>query len=111
MAKHAAEDRYAIGYTGIAYVDAPVKMLALAEAAGAPAVPVTYENVANATYPLARLIYFNTQKAPDKPLSPALAEFLRFVLSREGQQIVRDQAVYLPLRSSQVEHARKLVGP
>lgn len=111
MAKHAAEDRYAIGYTGIAYVDAPVKMLALGEDAAGPFLAPSYENVARASYPLSRLIYFNVNKAPGKPLDPALAEFLRFVLSREGQQIVRDQAVYLPLRAGQTEQARALLEP
>jgi len=111
MAKHAVEDRYAIGYTGIAYVDAPVKMLALGENESSPFVAPSYENVARATYPLSRLIFFNVNKAPGKTLDPALTEFLRFVLSREGQQIVREQALYLPLRANQVEKARALLEP
>jgi len=109
MAKHAAEDRYAIGYTGVAYVDAPVKMLAIGENDAGPFYSPTYENVARATYPLSRLIYFNVNKAPGKPLNPILAEFLRFVLSREGQQLVRDQALYMPLRAGQVASARALI--
>lgn len=109
MAKHAVEDRYAIGYTGVAYVDAPVKMLALGESDAGPFVAPSYENVARATYPLSRLIYFNFNKAPGKAVDPALAEFLKFVLSREGQQIVRDQALYLPLRAGQAESARALI--
>ena len=111
MAKHGVEDRYAIGYTGVAYVDAPVKMLALGENESGPFVAPSYENVARATYPLSRLIFFNVNKAPGKALDPALAEFLRFVLSREGQQIVRDQALYLPLRANQVASARALLEP
>jgi phosphate transport system substrate-binding protein len=111
MAKYAVEDRYAIGYTGIAYVDAPVKMLALGEDDAGPFVTPSYENVARASYPLSRLIYFNVNKAPGKPLDPALAEFLRFVLSREGQQVVREQALYLPLRANQAERARALLAP
>ncbi|MFT3790839.1 MAG: substrate-binding domain-containing protein [Rudaea sp.] len=109
MAKHAAEDRYAIGYTGVAYLDAPVKMLAIGENDAGPFYSPTYENVARATYPLSRLIFFNFNKAPDKPIDPALAEFLKFVLSKEGQQIVRDQALYMPLRAGQVAAARALI--
>ncbi|WP_347259958.1 substrate-binding domain-containing protein [Rudaea sp.] len=111
MARHALEDRYAIGYTGVAYVDAPVKMLALGENESGPFLAPSYENVARATYPLSRLIFFNVNKAPGKALDPALTEFLRFVLSREGQQVVREQALYLPLRANQVEHARALLEP
>ena len=57
----------------------------------------TYENVAAARYPLGRAVYASANKAPDRPLATAIEEFLRFVLSRDGQQIVRDQAIFLPL--------------
>jgi phosphate transport system substrate-binding protein len=108
VARHAEQDRYAIGYSGSAYVDAAVKILALSEHSRAPYYPPSYENVARAAYPLSRLIYLNVNRAPGRPLNPVLAEFLRFVLSREGQQIVRDQAIYLPLRASQAVAARAL---
>ena len=71
--------------------------------------PTTYEGVAAATYPLSRLVFFNTNKAPGKPFDPALDEFLRFILSREGQQIVLDHARYLPLRGFQAQDSRALL--
>ena len=110
MAKHMAEDRYGVGYTGVAYFDAPVKVIALSEGKGKPFEPATYEAVALASYPLSRLTYFNTNKAPGKPLNPVLDEFLRFVLSREGQQVVREHAIYLPLRAGQAQGGRALLG-
>ena len=109
MAKRVADDRYAIGYTGIAYLDQAVKVIPVSEGAGKPFQAPTYEGVAAATYPLSRLVFFNTNKAPGKPLNPALDEFLRFVLSREGQQIVLDHARYIPLRGQQVQDARALL--
>ncbi len=109
MAKLVAADRYGIGYSGMAYIDAGVRLLPVAANAGdAPQAP-TYENVALAAYPLARLIFFNTNKAPGKPLPAALDEFLRFVLSREGQQVALDHARYIPLRANQVHGARALL--
>jgi phosphate transport system substrate-binding protein len=109
MAKNVASDRYGIGYSGLAYVDAAVRMIPVTANAGdAPQAP-TYENVALATYPLSRLIFFNANKAPGKPLPPALDEFLRFVLSREGQQVVLDHASYIPLRAWQVQNSRVLL--
>jgi phosphate transport system substrate-binding protein len=109
MAKHVAEDRYGIGYSGIAYLDRGVRVLPLVAAAGdAPQAP-TYENVALATYPLSRITFFNVNKAPGKPLPPALDELLRFVLSREGQQVVLDHATYLPLRGHQTQSSRALL--
>ena len=110
MAKHMADDRYGIGYSGVAYFDAPVKVIAVSEGKGKPFEPATYEAVALATYPLSRLTFFNTNKAPGKPLDPALEEFLRFVLSREGQQVILDHARYIPLRGFQAEAGRALLA-
>ena len=110
IAGRVARDRYGLGYAGLAYLDAPVKVLALAEFPQVPPQPPTYENVARAIYPLSRLIYMNVNKAPGKPLPPALDEFLRFILSREGQQLVLDEKVFLPLRAAQADVARMLIG-
>ena len=107
MAGRVAADRYAIGYTGIAYLDAGVKVIPIVTPGGAAVAP-TYENVALAAYPLSRLTFFNVNKAPGKPLDPALEEFLRFILSREGQQVVLDHASYIPLRANQAQAARAL---
>jgi phosphate transport system substrate-binding protein len=103
-----AADRYAIGYGGVAYIDAGVKVLAVAEKEGAPAYPPTYENVVKAVYPLSRVMYLNLNKAPGKPLNPALEEFLRFVLSREGQELVVKEGVFIPLRAGQATASRRL---
>ena len=106
MAKRVADDKFALGYTGIAYLDQPVKVIPVAENANGPFIAPTYENVALATYPLSRLIFFNVNKAPGKPLPPAIDEFLRFVLSKEGQQVVLDHAIYIPLRANQAQASR-----
>ena len=110
VAKKVSEDRYGIGYSGIAYIDAGVKVISVVEKAGDSPQAPTYENVALATYPLSRLIFFNTNKAPGKPLNPALDEFLRFILSREGQQVVLEHASYIPLRANQVQGSRTLLA-
>ena len=110
MARDVARDRYGVAYSGLAFIDAGVKILPIAETAGGPFRAPTYEEVALASYPLSRLIYFNTSKAPQKPLNPAVEEFLRFVLSKEGQQVVLEHAIYLPLRARQVQAARALLG-
>jgi phosphate transport system substrate-binding protein len=103
VAGRVAADPYGIGYSGLAYIDAPVKLLPVGGRAP------TYENVARAVYPLSRVLYFNINKAPGKPLDAAVEEFLRYVLSREGQQLVLDEALYLPLRSGQVKSSRALL--
>jgi phosphate transport system substrate-binding protein len=109
VAKKVADDRTGIGYTGLAYIDAGVKVLPVVERSGGTVLAPTYENVALGIYPLSRLTFFNTNKAPGKPLDPALEEFVRFILSREGQQVVLDQASYIPLRENQARSSRALL--
>lgn len=111
IAGEVAKDPDGIGYTGMAFVDAPVKLLALQAEAGKSYYSPTYENVADANYPLSRLIYLNLNRAPGKRLAPALQQFLLYILSRQGQQAVLDQAIYLPLRAGQVDDSRKLIEP
>lgn len=101
IADKVAHDPDAIAYDGLAYLTAPVKVLAVGTADSGPFYPPTYENVATAVYPLARLIYFNTNRPPGKQLPVAETEFVRFILSREGQAIVLRQGIFLPLRSWQ----------
>ena len=101
IARRVAADPDGLGYAGLAFVDAPVKMLALGE--GGRDVAPTYTNVALARYPLSRLVYANLDVAPGARMSPALQEFLRFIRSRQGQQIVLDQGIFLPLRAFQVQ--------
>ena len=104
-----AKDRHAIGYAGLAYVGEGVKLLRLIGPDGGAGVAPGYEEVAGAEYPLSRLVFINLNKAPGKPLPPALAEFIRFILSRDGQQIILDQKVFLPLRAAQAGPSRATV--
>jgi phosphate transport system substrate-binding protein len=85
-----------------------VKVLPLAQN-GADYYPPTYQNVASAKYPLSRLVYVNTNASATKPLPPALKEFFAFILSKQGQQIVLDQAIFLPLQSWQAEASASLL--
>ncbi len=109
VARRVEDDRYGIGYSGLAYLDAGVKVLPLSSGKSGPFYAPSYENVARAVYPLSRMLYFNINKAPGKPMNPVISEFLRFILSREGQQVVLDEALFLPLRASQVEASRGLL--
>jgi phosphate transport system substrate-binding protein len=105
------KDRYAIGYSGLAYVTPGVKLLAVGETDRGPFYPPSYEEVARARYPLSRLVYCNVNKVPGRPLPPALEELIRFILSREGQRVVLEQAVFVPLRADQAARSRVLLNP
>lgn len=97
-----SEDRYGIGYSGIGYATSGVKALALAKKPGDKAYAPNYEDALNTTYPLSRPLYIYVVQDPRKPLDPLVEEFLRFVLSREGQEIVVKDG-YLPLTATMVQ--------
>lgn len=43
---------------------------------------------------------------PNEPMDPVLREFTRFVISKQGQQVIRNQGIYLPLRGFQADGSR-----
>ncbi len=83
-----ANDRAGIGYSGIGYKTADVRVLPLAKSDGAAFAQPTFENALNGSYPLGRPLYIYVNKKPHQPLSPLVGQFLKFVLSRQGQEVV-----------------------
>ena len=92
-----ASDRYGLAISNAHYARAEVKALSLAAGDSKPFVAPTRESVLNRTYPLTRAVYLYLNHAPGKPLDSRLEEFLRYVLSREGQRDVTSEGAYLPL--------------
>ena len=91
-----ANDLSGIGYSGIGYKTSGVKAIALAKEAGGALYEANYENVLTGDYPLGRMLFVYVAKKPGEPLDKLTLEFLRLVLSKEGQAIVEKDG-YLPL--------------
>ena len=89
-----ASDRYAIGYSGIGYRTADVAVVPLAEGDDMDPVAPTAENVSD--YPMSRFLLLTLNHRPGSRLDPLRREFLQFVYSREGQEVVVKDG-YLPL--------------
>lgn len=83
----------AIGYDGLGYVPADLKMVALAAASGAPYVLPSAATVNNKTYPIARDLYMYTAGEPEG----FTAVYLEWILSPEAQKIVQDLG-FVPVR-------------
>ena len=97
-----AKDIAAIGYSGIGYATSGVRAVPLSAKDGGPAAEATYQNVLNGKYPMSRMLYIYVAKKPGKPLPKLTEEFIKYVLSREGQEVVVKDG-YDPLTAKLVD--------
>src|SRR6188768_2981995 len=94
------EDRYGIGYSGIGYKTSGVKAVPLANTDKGPFSGGSYADVTSGKYPLWRFLFTYVNKAPGKPIDPLVGEFIKLILSKEGQEgVVKDG--YMPLTAAQ----------
>ncbi|HLQ38265.1 MAG TPA: PstS family phosphate ABC transporter substrate-binding protein [Planctomycetota bacterium] len=91
-----ASDKYAIGYSGIGYKTADVRAVPLARDGKQKAIEAIPDNAYTGEYPMARFLIVYVNHKPGSELDPVRKEFLRYVLSRQGQMdVVKDG--YFPL--------------
>ncbi|MGH7348433.1 MAG: PstS family phosphate ABC transporter substrate-binding protein [Candidatus Rokuibacteriota bacterium] len=81
-------DRFAVGYSGIGYATAGVRAVPLAAKEGAKCYEADPANSYAGTYPLSRFLLVYLNRAPGKALDPLTREFVKLVLSKEGQEVV-----------------------
>ena len=92
-------DHLAMGYSGIGYATAGVRAVPLAEKEGAKCFEADADNAYAGTYPLARFLYVYVNKAPGKPVDPLTREFVKLILSKDGQEgVIKDG--YFPIPAS-----------
>jgi phosphate transport system substrate-binding protein len=109
MMKDLDRDRYGIAYTGMPFQTAQTKSVALAARDSGSPIELTLDNVQNRTYPLTRDIYYYVKREKGGSIDPKAKEFLRYVLSRDGQDAVQRDGKYLPLTAEKVrEELKKL---
>lgn len=88
-----ASDKYAIGYSGVGYKTADVRTVPVAVNAG-ECFEANAKNAYSGDYPLARFLYIYVNKKPNEKLDPTRAEFLKYVLSKQGQMAVVKDGFY-----------------
>ena len=100
-------DLAGIGYSGIGYMTSGVRAVPLAGSEGEP-FEATLENSISGRYPLGRFLYVYVNKNPGQPMDKLTGEFLRFVLSKAGQEVVVKDG-YFPLPAAPaVAEAKKV---
>ncbi|MDB6127638.1 MAG: phosphate transporter periplasmic phosphate-binding protein, partial [Verrucomicrobia bacterium] len=111
MLAELSADKYGMGWTGIVQGKKfpGVKVLAVAANEGGPYVMPSAASVQSREYPLTRSVYMFLKRPTGTRLDPKVEEFLRYVLSREGQEQVAQNKKYLPLTADLVLEQRKKV--
>jgi phosphate transport system substrate-binding protein len=110
-----ANDPLGIAYAALGNATPGVKPLAIAEKADGPYVDLNAANVTDRSYPLSRAVYIyyaiddvKGQIAPTHG-DPRVQEFLRYILSKQGQEDVVREGSYLPLTATVVaEQVKKI---
>lgn len=92
-----ARDRYGIAVSNSRYASAEVKPLAIGSSAAGPFYQATPRTLIEHLYPLTRTLPAVVDRPPGKRLDPKVREFLRYLLSRDGQRAVNEDGRYLPL--------------
>lgn len=104
-----ASDKYAIGYSGIGYITADVRAVPLAKDAKSKMIEAVPENAYSGQYPMARFLYVYINMKPGTQLDPLRKEYLRYILSKQGQEdVVKDG--YFPLTAKIVADSLKTIG-
>jgi len=103
-----AQDRYGIAWTIMPQAQGigGIKAIALGRDPEGPFIFPSRETFQARTYPLVRSIYIYLNREPGTPVPPRLREFLRYILSAQGQAIVADGSGFLPLPAANVLEQR-----
>jgi phosphate transport system substrate-binding protein len=102
-----ARDPDGIGFAPPLPGNVGVKALRLAADRRGACHALTARTAQARTYPLVRTIDVALDRAPGAPIAPKVKEFLRFILSREGQRIVVSDGAYLPLSAATLRRQRQ----
>jgi phosphate transport system substrate-binding protein len=103
-----ATDRYSMGYSGVGYATADVKMLKVSLDGGDAFGPeAEYANTGE--YPLARFLYVYINADPVKGLDPLRAEFVKLMFSQQGQEVVLKDG-YFPISAAVAREDLKACG-
>lgn len=99
-----ASDVDGIGISNVHYATPAVKALPLAVTAASLPIPPTRASVAAGNYPLTRKVFVVVDRATLG--NPAVAAFLQYAFTRQGQRAAARQGVYPPLTPVQMRRAR-----
>jgi phosphate transport system substrate-binding protein len=104
-----SEDRRAIGFAALNVATPAVRVVPISTLGNSLPSSGAADDIVAGRYPLDRHLLIYVRLAPGRPLDPIVREYLRLVLSREGQEAIAGGPLgYLPLNVREVaaEQAR-----
>ena len=104
-----AGDKYGVGYSGIGYKTADVRVVPLSREVGEDFVAAEPDNAYSGEYPLARFLFVYVNRDPGSELDPLRREFIRYLFSKDGQTEVVKSG-YLPVTQEIAVKSLKSVG-
>lgn len=102
-----AGDPDGIGLSNVMFENPNVKAVALAESDSGPFAAPSKETAFRGEYPLTRYSMAFINRAPGKPADPKVAEFMRYILSRDGMEAIVIDHAFLPLNAATILRERK----
>ena len=108
MVQGVASDKYGIGYSGVGYKTADVRIVPLSVGDG-DAFEANAENAYSGDYPLARFLYVYVNKNPNEEIDPLRREFIKYVCSQEGQEAVIKDG-FFPISNALVDENMAAIG-
>jgi phosphate transport system substrate-binding protein len=104
-----ASDKFAIGYSGIGYKTDGVRAVPLAVSFGRECYDTSAESTYAGKYPVARFLYIYLNKKPNEPIDPLRREFIKYILSKDGQAQTEKSGFY-PITNEIRESELKRLG-
>ncbi len=109
VVQNVANDKYAIGYSGLGYKTDGVRTVPLAAFYGRPCYDTSAEATLSGKYPIARYLYIYLNKKPNEPLDARQAEFIKYILSKDGQAQT-EKGGYFPITNEIRESDLEALG-
>jgi phosphate transport system substrate-binding protein len=109
VVQNVAGDRFAIGYSGIGYKIDDVRTVPLSSTIGGQCYDTSAEATYSSQYPLARYLYIYLNKKPDQPLDLLRSEFVKYILSKDGQ-VQTEKGGFYPVTNDIREQELKKLG-
>jgi phosphate transport system substrate-binding protein len=97
-----------IGYSGIGFKTEGVRAVPLSSATGGQCFDTSAQSTLSGSYPIARYLFIYLNKKPGEGLDPLRREFVKFILSKDGQAIAEAGGFYSITSTMREEELRKL---